>query len=90
MADDSVTGSLVRRLTLGAAAWVGVLGLTVASVSVWQYWRTSLRGIDARLHYGIASRAANPLSAHVWVSVGSRAVIGGDEAPNFAEVAAFP
>ncbi len=49
MTDDRAAGSLVRRLTLGAAAWVGVLGLTVASVSVWQYWRTSLRGIDARL-----------------------------------------
>ena len=42
-------GSLVRRLSLGAAALVGVLGLTVASVAVWQYWRTSLRAMDARL-----------------------------------------
>jgi len=29
--------------------WVGVLGLTAASLAVWQYWRTSLKGIDARL-----------------------------------------
>jgi heavy metal sensor kinase len=49
MPDGRGAGSLVRRLTLGAAAWVGVIGLTVAAVSVWQYWRTSLRGIDARL-----------------------------------------
>ncbi len=44
------TGSLVRRLSLGAAGWVGILGLTVASVAVWQYWRTSLRTMDTRLH----------------------------------------
>ncbi len=42
--------SLVRRLSLGAAGWVGLLGLTVASVAVWQYWHTSLRTMDARLH----------------------------------------
>ena len=46
---DRGAGSLVRRLTLGAAAWVGVLGLTVASLSGWQYWHASLRGIDARI-----------------------------------------
>ena len=41
--------SLVRRLSLGVAGWVGLLGLTVASVAVWQYWHTSLRTMDARL-----------------------------------------
>jgi signal transduction histidine kinase len=41
--------SLVRRLTLGAAVWVGLLGLTVTSVSAWQYWRASLRSVDGRL-----------------------------------------
>ena len=41
--------SLVRRLSVGAAIWSGILGLTVASLSVWQYWRTSLRTIDRSL-----------------------------------------
>ena len=49
MPDSAAAGSLVRRLTLGAATWVGVLGLTVAALSVWQYWRVSLRSVDARL-----------------------------------------
>lgn len=48
------------------------------------------RGIDARLHYGIAHDPALALAAHVWVMVGDRIVIGGEEAPKFAEVAVFP
>lgn len=42
-------GALVRQLSIGASVWVAVLGLTVASVSAWQYWRTSLESIDDRL-----------------------------------------
>ena len=49
------------------------------------------RGIDAVLHYGIASRgAAAKLEAHVWVTVEGRPVIGGEEARGFAPVAAYP
>jgi hypothetical protein len=50
-----------------------------------------LGGIDAVLHYG-ARRSADSgtLEAHVWVSVSAKTIIGGEEAPDFAEVAAFP
>ena len=51
-------GSLVRRLSLGAALWVGVLGITIASVSVWQYWQASVRSIDAALHADAQALAA--------------------------------
>jgi hypothetical protein len=48
-------------------------------------------GIDARLHYGARPGSeGSRLSAHVWVSVGGTVVLGGEEASNFAEVAAFP
>jgi len=48
-------------------------------------------GVDALLHYG-ARRATDSgeLQAHVWVSVADQVVIGGEEAPEFAEIAAFP
>lgn len=49
------------------------------------------RGIDARLHYGIGTDAAEgDLAAHVWVTVDERPVIGGEEAPRFSPVAVFP
>jgi signal transduction histidine kinase len=65
MPERRAVRSLVRRLTLGAAVWVAVLGLTVASVSVWQYWRASLRGIDARI-----TEEARALVARITVSNG--------------------
>jgi hypothetical protein len=46
------------------------------------------RGIASRLHYGIAQEDA--LKAHVWLSVNGETVIGGEEAPRFAEIACFP
>jgi hypothetical protein len=49
------------------------------------------RGIDARLHYGARTDPlSGELEAHVWVTVGGEAVIGGAEAANFAEVAVYP
>src|SRR5690606_11143351 len=42
-------GSLVRRLSIGASLWVAALVLVVGSAAVFQYWRTSVRAIDARL-----------------------------------------
>ena len=48
-------------------------------------------GIDARLHYGARHEPGTAkLQAHVWVTVDGKAVIGGSEAANFAEIAAFP
>ena len=48
------------------------------------------RGYDSVLHYGVAQGEAKGLSAHVWVSLEGEAVIGGEEAPNFACLATFP
>jgi hypothetical protein len=48
------------------------------------------RGVPSVLHYGVAREAGGGLAAHVWVTVGGRPVIGGDEAPRFACVARFP
>jgi len=51
--------------------------------------RTS--GTDARLHYGARhDPVSGRLEAHVWVTVDGRAVIGGEEAAGFAEVASYP
>src|SRR4051794_27908372 len=35
------------------------------------------RGYDSILHYGVAQEAAKGLSAHVWVSLDGRPIIGG-------------
>src|SRR4051794_16717478 len=48
-------------------------------------------GIDARLRYGARNEPSAPgLEAHVWVTVGREAVVGGSEAAGFAEIAAYP
>ena len=39
---------------------------------------------------GVAQEEAKGISAHVWVSLDGRAVIGGEEAPNFTCLATFP
>jgi hypothetical protein len=48
------------------------------------------RGIDSRLHYGVSPSGEAGLSAHVWISVGGRTWLGGEEAPRFALLATFP
>src|SRR5687768_15180416 len=53
-------------------------------------WMLRRRGIDARLHYGIAKDEAGELQAHVWVAAGGSVIIGGDEAPRFKCVATYP
>ena len=48
-------------------------------------------GVDAILHYGARHHSVSgKLEAHVWVSVDGQTIIGGEEAPGFAEVATFP
>ena len=48
-------------------------------------------GTHARLHYGARHHPqTGKLEAHVWVTVGDKIVIGGNEAAGFAEVGAFP
>jgi hypothetical protein len=48
------------------------------------------RGIDARLVYGIGKTEADELRGHVWVVSGDTALIGGDEAAVFQQIALFP
>jgi hypothetical protein len=48
------------------------------------------RGIPSVLHYGVAREREGDVAAHVWVTVGGRAVIGGEEAPRFTCLATFP
>jgi hypothetical protein len=48
-------------------------------------------GEEAVLHYGIRHHPdTSELEAHVWVSVDGETVLGGAEAPGFAEVARYP
>jgi hypothetical protein len=48
-------------------------------------------GIDAVLHYGARHHpVTGKLEAHVWVTVDGRAVAGGEDAPQFAEIATYP
>ncbi|HEY1604443.1 MAG TPA: lasso peptide biosynthesis B2 protein [Allosphingosinicella sp.] len=48
------------------------------------------RGYASILHYGVAQDMPKGLSAHVWVNLDGKAVIGGEEAPKFACLAVFP
>jgi len=48
------------------------------------------RGLDSRLHYGVAKPGAEGLRAHVWVSHEGRTLIGGEEAKDFVCLATFP
>lgn len=54
------------------------------------HWMLRRRGIASLLHYGVGRLESDRLAAHVWVSVGGRDVIGGEEAPKFACLATFP
>jgi hypothetical protein len=48
------------------------------------------RKLPAALHYGISTHTSGSLEAHVWVTSGSHAVVGGETADRFACVAVFP
>lgn len=47
------------------------------------------RGIPSVLNYGVQREATGKLAAHVWVTVGDKAVIGGEVADDFACVGRF-
>ncbi len=48
-------------------------------------------GVDARLHYGARmDPGSSKVEAHVWVSVDGAIVIGGEAAPDHAEIVSFP
>jgi hypothetical protein len=48
------------------------------------------RGIPTALHYGVAQDWERGLIAHVWVTHGSEAIIGGEEAPRHTCLATYP
>lgn len=48
------------------------------------------RGHASLLHYGARSDGSLGPSAHVWVRLGARDVVGGEEAARFATLATFP
>lgn len=48
-------------------------------------------GIDVRLHYGACQDAeTEKLHAHVWLSVGTKTILGGADAPDHTEIATYP
>jgi hypothetical protein len=48
-------------------------------------------GTDATLHYGARhDPTSGRLEAHVWVTAAGRTVMGGEDAPGFAEIASYP
>ena len=53
-------------------------------------WMLRRRGIDARLHYGLAKDDEKALRAHVWVDALGETLVGGDEAGDYVRVATFP
>jgi len=48
------------------------------------------RGIDARLHYGLANDEGQALKAHVWVEAVGLILVGGEGADQYVRVATFP
>ena len=48
------------------------------------------RGVDAVLRYGVGKRPDGELAAHVWVTVGTTTVIGGEVVSAYREVACWP
>ena len=53
-------------------------------------WMLRRRGIDARLHYGLAKDGVSALRAHVWVDAAGETIIGDEEAVDYVRVATFP
>lgn len=54
------------------------------------HWMAQRRGIASRLHYGVRTKPEGGIAAHVWIRVGGRDWMGGEEAQGFGCVAIFP
>lgn len=54
------------------------------------YWMMRRRGIETRLHYGVAQKPDKGLCAHVWVSHAGATIMGGEVAAGFACLATYP
>ena len=46
-------------------------------------WMLQIRNIHAVIYFGVAKEQESGLSAHAWVSVGERIVVGGEDAEKF-------
>lgn len=57
MATASRPRSVVRRVFALTALWAITLGLALAAVALWQYWRVSVRALDARIAVDAATLA---------------------------------
>lgn len=53
-------------------------------------WMCRSRGIDAKLHYGLANDSRAAPEAHVWIVGNGDLLIGGEEAERFQTVAVVP
>jgi len=53
-------------------------------------WMLRRRGYDARLVYGARMQDESGLDAHVWVTLGDRILIGGEEAETYGSLATHP
>ena len=55
------------------------------------HWMLRRRGIDAILHYGVQlPQESKAITAHVWVSVDGKVVLGAPQHEQYSEVARYP
>ncbi len=54
------------------------------------HWMLRRRGIESTLHYGVSPRSESGLTAHVWLSLHGKIILGGDVAQDYACLATFP
>jgi hypothetical protein len=88
----------VRRFTVDEAQWIGWAVDTVAALpgmsalclprALAAHAMLRRRSIASKLCLGVA-RNGSELSAHAWIEVGEKEIIGGDEAGGFTQLAAF-
>jgi len=87
---DETTAALRARWAIEACAWRLPWKTVCFQKGLALHWMLRRRGVDSRLHYGVAQNAGLGLRAHVWVSLGGEIVMGGDGADQFACLAVFP
>ncbi len=54
------------------------------------HWMLRRAGFPSLLHYGVGQNGARGLTAHVWVSLHGRILVGADEAAAHACLATYP
>lgn len=89
---DPTHGTDIDRVTQAVQAWARRVPWRTVCFQKGLAVHVMLRrrGVASRMHYGVSPRTQNGLGAHVWVDVGDRTVIGGEEAARFARLASYP